>query len=76
MKNAELSKWLQRMRVPLVLWIRDGSRLEVLRPDDIRAHPEDGTIEVAAQDGWQQVLLEDVLDVGFQPQATPPERRM
>jgi len=68
----DLERWLQRLRVPqrfgpIMLWLRDESRLDVLQPDDFRVHVDDNTVEAATRDGWRQILLEDVMSLGLRP---------
>ncbi len=77
-----LDKWLQCHLIPqrfgpIDLWLRDGSRLKVLRPDDMQVRVDDNTVAIATADGWRQVLLEDVLSLGLRPRVQPAtESRM
>lgn len=75
----ELGRWLLRLLAPgrfgpMILGLRDGARLDVRRREDIRVHVSCGTIEVATDEGWREILLEDVLAIGLRPRSpAPPE---
>jgi hypothetical protein len=73
-REEHLGKWLRRLLVrqrfrPLTFWLRDKSRVDVARREDMRVHIGECTVEVATHDGWREILLEDVRALAVRPRA-------
>lgn len=70
----QLGRVLTRGRYrPIVLWLRDGSRLRVVADDALRLQRERGTIELTTNAGLREIHIAEVLAVELPQREPRPE---
>lgn len=68
--TLQLRRLLVRGRFgPMALWLRDGRRVNVRKPEDVRVHHASGTIDVTSRGDVSKILSEELLAIELRPRA-------
>jgi hypothetical protein len=55
---------------PMILWLRGGGRVDVLRPEDLRVDRDRDTIAVTMAGSVREILPEDLMAIGLRPRCS------